>query len=65
MIAKLIVHGKTRDAAIVRMKRALDEFAVVGVTTNIDFQFSILNDEVFADGSYTTSFLNDRLVNNK
>lgn len=65
MIAKLIVYGKTRDEAIARMKRSLDEFAVVGVTTNIDFQFSILNDEKFVDGSYTTSFLNDRLVNNK
>lgn len=65
MIAKLIVHAKTRDEAISRMKRALDEFAILGVTTNIDFQFSILNDEKFVDGSYDTSFLSNRLVNKK
>ena len=65
MIAKLIVHSKTREEAISRMKRALDEFVVLGVTTNIDFQFSILNDEKFIDGSYDTSFLNNRLVSKK
>ena len=42
MIAKLIVYGKTRDEAIVKMKRALDEFAVGGVKTNINFHISIL-----------------------
>ena len=65
MIAKLIVYAKTREEAIIRMKRALDEFVVVGVTTNLDFQFSILDDERFIDGSYNTSFLTDRLVSKK
>lgn len=63
MIAKLIVHGKTRNEAINKMKRALAEFAIEGVTTNIDFQYEILNSEEFVNGSYDTSFLTEKLVN--
>lgn len=59
MVAKLIVHGNTRDEAISRMRRALYEFAVVGVITNIDYQFSILNDKRFIEGKYDTSFLSN------
>jgi acetyl-CoA carboxylase, biotin carboxylase subunit len=57
MIGKLIVHGKTREEAINRMKRALGEFVIEGIDTNIDFQFRILNNEVFASGEFDTSFI--------
>ncbi|NFO45518.1 acetyl-CoA carboxylase biotin carboxylase subunit [Clostridium botulinum] len=64
MIAKLITFGKTREEAIVKMKRALGEFAVGGVKTNIDFQFSILEMQEFLDGNYDTSFLSEKMVKN-
>ncbi|MCM0650325.1 acetyl-CoA carboxylase biotin carboxylase subunit [Clostridium swellfunianum] len=57
MIGKLIVHGKTREEAINRMKRALGEFVIEGVDTNIDFQFRILSNEVFASGEFDTGFI--------
>jgi acetyl-CoA carboxylase, biotin carboxylase subunit len=57
MIGKLIVHGKTREEAINRMKRALGEFVIEGIDTNIDFQFRILGNEVFESGSYDTGFI--------
>jgi len=63
MIGKLIVYGRNRDEAIRRMKRALAEFIVVGVVTNVDLHFSILNHEDFVNGSYNTLFLTDKLVN--
>ncbi len=47
MIGKLIVHGKDREEAISKMKRALDEFAIDGITTNIDYHFLILDHEDF------------------
>lgn len=64
MIAKLIVHGKNREEAIMKMKRALGEFVIDGIENNIDFQFEILNDPDFNAGKYNTGFLN-KLVNNK
>lgn len=57
MIAKLIAHGKTREEAIRKMLRALDEFVIDGVDNNIDFQISILNNELFRLGNYDTSFI--------
>lgn len=57
MIGKLIVHGKTREEAINRMKRALGEFVIEGVDTNIDFQFRILSNEVFISGNFDTGFI--------
>lgn len=64
MIAKLIVHGKDRNEAIMKMKRALWEFVVEGVNTNIDLQFDILSNKDFQNGYYNTGFLKDKLVNN-
>ena len=64
MIAKLIVHGKNRQEASMKMKRALAEFVIDGIESNIDFQFKILNDPDFNSGNYNTGFLN-KLVNNK
>lgn len=57
MVAKLIVHGKDRKEAINRMRRALEEFIVEGIDTNIDFQFRILNNESFVKGYYDTGFI--------
>lgn len=63
MIGKLIVHGKDREEAISKMKRALDEFAIDGITSNIDYHFLILDHEDFKNGTYNTSFLSEKLVN--
>ena len=62
MIAKLIAYGEDRNEAIVRMKRALGEFGIGGVKTNIDFQYSLLEEKDFIEGNYDTSFLNEKLV---
>ncbi len=57
MIAKVIVHGKTREEAISKMKRALYEFIIDGIDTNIEFQNRILNDKMYQKGEFNTSFL--------
>lgn len=62
MLAKLISYGKDREEAIIRMKRALSEFGVGGVKTNIEFQYSILEMEEFLKGEYDTSFLGNKMV---
>ncbi|WP_100011182.1 acetyl-CoA carboxylase biotin carboxylase subunit [Lentibacillus sediminis] len=62
MIAKLIAYGKTRDEAVKRMKRALDEFVVEGVYTTIPFHRSIMEHEVFQQGDFNTNFLEDHPI---
>ncbi|EHI98309.1 acetyl-CoA carboxylase, biotin carboxylase [Clostridium sp. DL-VIII] len=62
MIAKLITFGNNRDEAIVKMNRALSEFAVGGVKTNINFELSILETKEFLEGDYDTSFLAEKMV---
>ncbi|WP_333860158.1 acetyl-CoA carboxylase biotin carboxylase subunit [Clostridium sp.] len=57
MIAKLIVYGKDREEAICRMRRALGEFVIEGVDTNIDFQFELISSDEFINGTYDTSFI--------
>ncbi|MET1030087.1 acetyl-CoA carboxylase biotin carboxylase subunit [Domibacillus tundrae] len=57
MVAKLIVHGKTREEAIARMKRALSEFVVEGVHTTIPFHQKLLEHDVFISGDFNTKFL--------
>lgn len=57
MIGKLIVHAPTREEAILRMKRALGELVITGVKTNIDFQYTLMNQEAFISGSYDTGFI--------
>ncbi|ASJ53293.1 acetyl-CoA carboxylase biotin carboxylase subunit [Brevibacillus formosus] len=57
MIAKLIVWGKDRNEAIDRMKRALGEFVVEGITTTIPFHLKVLEHEVFVSGHFDTKFL--------
>jgi acetyl-CoA carboxylase biotin carboxylase subunit len=57
MIAKLIVHADTRDDAIKRMRRALDEFIVEGVKTTIPMHMKILADPDFQQGNISTKFM--------
>jgi acetyl-CoA carboxylase, biotin carboxylase subunit len=57
MIAKLITYGKTREDAMSTMRRALGEFVVEGIHTNIEFEFSVLNNKAFIEGKYNTGFI--------
>jgi acetyl-CoA carboxylase biotin carboxylase subunit len=57
MLAKLIVHAPTRPQAIARMRRALMEFMIAGVETNIDFHLAILRDPDFIAGTYNIGYL--------
>lgn len=60
MIGKLIVHADTRELAIRKMKAALDELVVEGIDHNARMQGDILSDERFANGTYTTSLMQQR-----
>ncbi|MCK4637594.1 MAG: acetyl-CoA carboxylase biotin carboxylase subunit, partial [Methanomicrobia archaeon] len=57
MISKLIVWGRTRNEAIARTKRALWEYQISGVRTNIPFHEVVMNHEKFVKGDYTTHFI--------
>jgi acetyl/propionyl-CoA carboxylase alpha subunit len=57
MIAKLITWGPTRELAIARMRRALLEYAIVGISTNIAYHLAVLSDPDFIAGDYTTHFI--------
>jgi acetyl-CoA carboxylase biotin carboxylase subunit len=57
MVGKLIVWGHTRLEAIKRLKRALDEFTLTGIKTNIPLHKSIIQHPKFLDGDYTTQFV--------
>jgi acetyl-CoA carboxylase biotin carboxylase subunit len=57
LIAKLIAHGKNRSEAIVKMKRALDEFIIEGIKTTIPFHKKVLNDPDFISGNFNTNFV--------
>jgi 3-methylcrotonyl-CoA carboxylase alpha subunit len=61
MLAKLIVYGSDRVAAVARMDAALDDFVVDGVRTNIPLLSWIVRDQAFRDGATTTGFLAERL----
>ena len=57
MIAKVLVHGKERQEAIRKMKGALEEMLVLGVETNLDFQYKIMQSESFVEGKVDTGFI--------
>lgn len=59
MIAKVIVHDKSRERAIDKMRSTLGELILDGVTTNVDFQYEILNNEDFQKGNFTTAFIEE------
>lgn len=62
LISKLTVWGRDRNEAIARMKRALYEYIIVGVTTNIPFHKAVMNNEYFRRGELTTHFIEDNNI---
>jgi acetyl/propionyl-CoA carboxylase alpha subunit len=60
MIAKLIVWGETRGQAILRMRRALEEYRVVGVRTNVPFHQTLMDSHRFMGGQFDTRFVEER-----
>jgi pyruvate carboxylase subunit A len=62
LISKLTVWGRDRSEAITRMKRALYEYIIVGVTTNIPFHKAVMNNEYFKRGELTTHFIEDHNI---
>ena len=59
MIAKLIVHGRDRTAAIAMMREALDAFVIRGISSNIPFQAALLGHPKFASGDFNTGFITE------
>jgi propionyl-CoA carboxylase alpha chain len=59
MIAKLITHGATREEAINRMERAIDDYAISGVETTLGFCSFTMGHEAFRSGTYDTHFVRD------
>jgi acetyl-CoA carboxylase biotin carboxylase subunit len=57
MIAKVIVHARTRDLAIARMKRALEAMVIEGIKTTIPLHLKIMDDPKFRAGDISTSFM--------
>ena len=62
LIAKLCTWGRDRDEAIARMKRALSEYRICGVSTTIGFHEIVMDHEVFRKGDLTTHFIEDHLI---
>ena len=62
MIAKIIVQGRNRTEAIAKMRTALEEMVVVGVNTNLDFQYAIMENETFRAGLADTGFIEQFLA---
>ena len=62
MIAKLITHGRDRQEAMARMRRALDEFVIEGIKTTIPLHRRIFNDPDFQKGHISTAFLEQLLA---
>lgn len=60
LISKLIVHGQTRAEAILRMRRALEEYRIVGVRTNIPFHQNLMDSHRFMAGQFDTRFVEER-----
>jgi acetyl-CoA carboxylase biotin carboxylase subunit len=59
MIAKLIITARTREEALDKLERALDEFIVEGIKTTIPFHQQLLDNKDFRKGVYTTKFMED------
>jgi acetyl-CoA carboxylase biotin carboxylase subunit len=60
LISKLIVSGETRGEAILRMRRALEEYKIIGVRTNIPFHQRLMDSHRFMGGQYDTRFVEER-----
>ena len=59
MIAKIITRAQTREEAIAKMSRALDEFIIEGIKTTVPFHQKLMKNEAFRRGEFNTAFLND------
>lgn len=64
MIAKIIVHAPTREAALQKMVSALDETVIMGIQTNLDFQYQIIRHPIFVEGRADTGFI-EKIMNIK
>jgi acetyl-CoA carboxylase biotin carboxylase subunit len=64
MIAKVIVHARTRELAIARMKRALEAMVVEGIKTTIPLHLKIMEDPAYQAGDISTSFMEHFLQQN-
>jgi pyruvate carboxylase subunit A len=62
LLSKLIVWGRDRNEAIERMKRALWEYKITGIKTNIPFHEVVLKNDYFVKGEYTTHFIKERNI---
>jgi len=62
MIAKLICWGETRGEAILRMRRALEEFRIIGIKTSIPFHQAMMDSHRFLAGSFDTRFVEERFM---
>jgi acetyl/propionyl-CoA carboxylase alpha subunit len=60
MISKLICYGKTRAEAVLRMRRALEEYRIMGVKTNIPFHQQMMESHRFLSGAFDTTFVEER-----
>jgi acetyl-CoA carboxylase biotin carboxylase subunit len=60
LISKLIVHAETRAEAILRMRRALEEYRIIGINTNIPFHQNMMDSHRFMAGRYDTRFVEQR-----
>ncbi|MCL1950494.1 MAG: acetyl-CoA carboxylase biotin carboxylase subunit [Turicibacter sp.] len=61
MVAKVLVHAPTRKEAIRKMRTSLDEMVILGVQTNLDFQYQIMRNPIFVAGKADTSFVEKML----
>ena len=62
MIAKLITTAQTREEAISKMKRALDEFVIEGIKTTIPFHRQLMDHPDYIAGNYTTAFMDSWIM---
>jgi acetyl-CoA carboxylase biotin carboxylase subunit len=60
MISKLICYGETRGEAVLRMRRALEEYRIMGVRTNIPFHQHMMDSHRFLSGQFDTKFVEER-----
>jgi acetyl-CoA carboxylase biotin carboxylase subunit len=60
LISKLICYGETRGEAVLRMRRALEEYRIMGVNTNIPFHQHMMDSHRFLSGSFDTNFVEER-----
>jgi acetyl-CoA carboxylase biotin carboxylase subunit len=62
LVSKVIVHGKTREETIARMKRVLEEYRLIGIRTNIPLHLVLLDNPAFLAGEFDTQFIQDEIL---